>query len=136
MTNANDDVHPVVKPGFVYGDGSYEETTVKSGLTKHEFFAAHAPEIPTWFIHKQEQAPQKPTYNEATITEDDKAEIRQWLHDPIFDLSNHLSWYQDKWQEYNDECRVWEYKNTVSRFFQWRIFYAYNLIAELNKKNS
>lgn len=41
--NANQPIYPVVKPGFVYADGSHEESSViANGLTKREYFAAMA----------------------------------------------------------------------------------------------
>lgn len=33
-------VTATVKPGFVYGDGSYEESSIKGGLTIRQHFAA------------------------------------------------------------------------------------------------
>lgn len=42
MINGNEQIQPVVKPGFTYSDGSYEETTVQDGLTIRQQFAAMA----------------------------------------------------------------------------------------------
>lgn len=33
-------MQPVVVPGFVYGDGSHEEPSVRGGLTIRQYFAA------------------------------------------------------------------------------------------------
>lgn len=42
MITGNEPMQPVVIPGFVYGDGSHEEPSVKGGLTIRQHFAAMA----------------------------------------------------------------------------------------------
>lgn len=39
MLTGNESVTPVVVPGFVYGDGSYESPSVKDGLTIRQHYA-------------------------------------------------------------------------------------------------
>jgi hypothetical protein len=43
MENKDQPINPIVKPGFVYSDGSHEEPiVVANGLTKREYYAGLA----------------------------------------------------------------------------------------------
>lgn len=107
------------------GDVEYQ-----MGLTKREYFAAKAPAVPDWFIHKQPIKPQRPQFNG---TPDDDKLIRNWHNDGFEDLPDHLQWYADEWIKYQDERQMWEKENQKARFFQWSTYYADALIEQLNK---
>jgi hypothetical protein len=118
-----------------HGAFSFGSEGGQDGLTKREYFAAHAPEIPNWFANKLSPTPKKPkSWMEIKWSNQEETDlIRSWWSDPIFDLPEHLIWYQQEWQEYNELYNEWNRQNIIDRYFQWRIFYADNLINELNK---
>lgn len=116
------------------GKFDYEESI--SDLTKREYFTLSAPKTPNWYIHKPAQKPQQPKgWDEIKWANDEEKElVRSWAHDGIFDLPDHLMWFQYAWSDYNKAKTEWDKKDKQDRYFQWRIYYADALIAELNKK--
>lgn len=106
-----------------------------SGISKLEFFACNAPvDIPNWFEHVAPERDISEMYNADDITiEEDRKEVKAWLHDPIYDLPEHLKWFSDRIEEISHERAAYEVKNNAARYFQWRRFYAEQLLAELSK---
>lgn len=122
--NPNDYAFPV--PSDYVGCG---------GLSTREYFASKAPETPSWFTHKPEPQPQQPRHwHEVELAnEEDLNEVRAWESDAIWDLPEHLRWFQDQWAEYWEKYNEWKIKDNITRYFQWRTYYADMMIEELNK---
>jgi glycine/D-amino acid oxidase-like deaminating enzyme len=100
-------------------------------MEKKTYFAANAPtEIPRWFEPILEPKPTAPKAWDQMKweNEEDKGWVRDWHRDPIFDLPEHLSWYQKQWDAHNEVRRDWEKKYEQQRFFQWRWFYAEQML--------
>lgn len=106
---------------------------VEHGLTKREYFAAHCPDVPDWFVHTP--LPKGFEYPKWMDIKDekDREEVRQWVHDGTWDLPEHLFWFQEKTAEAMKLSNRWEVKDSENRFFQWRTYYADALIKQLNK---
>lgn len=105
------------------------------GLSKLEFFACNAPvDIPGWFTYNkpEKNIPKTPDFNDIA-NEEDREMCRQWLHDPIFDLPNHLQWFSDKSKEASDQYSDYVKRDCAARYFQWRRYYAEQLLSELSK---
>jgi hypothetical protein len=116
-------------------DNAFCAENVSDGLSKMEYFVNHAPnEIPQWFKHKPTPAIEKPPSWQTLSIEEDREIARQWFADAIFDLPEHLKWFQDKWADYYEKYNEWQNQNNIERYFQWRTFYADRMIAELNKQ--
>jgi hypothetical protein len=106
-----------------------------AGLSKLELMAANAPaEIPDWFIHTSPPivGSSFPSY-ETLSSEEDKEEIKNWLYDPIYDLSDHLKWFSDAVEKYHQDKGSYNKEDLKARYFQWRVFYAESLLAQLEK---
>lgn len=104
------------------------------GLTKLEYFACNAPkEIPSWFVHvsPDKLTCQQPSFDDIENV-DDRQLCRSWLMDSCFDLPDHLKWFQDKTEQasanYSENVR----KDNEARYFQWRRFYAEQLLSTLS----
>ena len=122
--------------GFVDNrSNSYEDNEVYYGLTKREYFAAMAGDPPSWFVHEPLPKNIKPIPDwENVMHEEDKKIVIDWLHDGIYDLPDHLQWFQDAHAKYDQELNDWSKRNAISRYFQWKTFYADNLLNQLNQK--
>lgn len=119
--------------GIVLYPGSPDQQSWP-GLTKREYLSAFAPkEIPGWFIHIEPQRNicKKPTW-QTIENEEDRKEVKQWQFDPIYDLPDHLQWFSDKVKKHYEDLAEWERQNTIARYFQWRVFYADQLLAHLS----
>jgi len=104
----------------------------QSGMTLLEYYAGNAPDMPDWFIGTPQALPVCP--NMTDYPESARDEIRSWLYDPVFDLSENCGTFQADFEEWRKERDKIEKENVVAQFFQWRIFYAKALIAELEKE--
>jgi hypothetical protein len=104
------------------------------GVSKLEFFACNAPmDIPSWFEHvKPEREAINPPLLENIISESDRKTAEGWLYDPIFDLPEHLAWFQEQYNKYWAAQRKFHVANDQARYFQWRRFYAEQLLSELS----
>lgn len=113
---------------------SNDLASVKLGLTIRQHYANSAPnEIPDWFVHVQSSdKPTMPGYDKEP--ELFQKEIQDWLRDPCYDLPEELQWFQKRVEQYNDNYSAWILQEKKQRYFQWRLFYADNLIAALNTK--
>lgn len=115
-----------------------EENGEATGLTKREYFAGLAPDnIPDWFEHtKDEDKPERPL-SWVDIKEGHKFfpfkdELKNWTHDPCYDLPPSLKWYQDAHEKYNEQKLQYDNNNKSDRYFQWRTFYADKLLQQLD----
>lgn len=118
----------------------YDGDIISTGLTKREYFAAMAPDsIPEWFSHESRKMPNPPVIE---VPEHLQALCADWVQDSRWDLpesegykadAKFLSGYQAAWERYWSEKADWKELDRQSRYFQWRVFYANRLIAELNR---
>ncbi len=112
------------------------------GLTKLEYFAAHAPKIiPKWFKPQMEARPKKPayvvslfvnedkkyveSYNDEDGTFDETAEVPEEFKEKIFAQIKLLDIWLDK-------DNAWESLYNIERMTQWPLFYADNLLKKLD----
>jgi hypothetical protein len=119
-------------PLFAYVDK--EDHSFQEGMSKREYFAAMAPaEIPDWFVHScSSKKPNLPLVNEL-VDEEHRQEVIEWQRDPCYDLPEELRWFQEKVEKASKAIMEWEKENTTQRYFQWRCFYAEQLIKALNQ---
>jgi hypothetical protein len=102
---------------------------LRNGYIRLHLFAMFAPaEIPEWFtgIKPAYEGPAYP--DKDALTRDDLKIVNAWLGDPIFDLPEHLKWWESKfeaWQEAQSDYRkdCW-----IARYFQWRWWYAEQML--------
>ncbi len=119
-------------PLFAYVDK--DDHSYESGLSKREYFAAHAPEIPEWFTGKSLDKPKEPKHwEEMPDGSPDKRILMNWHRDPCYDLPDHLKYYQEAWEGHSVMMGEWDRMNVQLRYFQWRVYYADNMLAELEK---
>lgn len=116
-------------------NGQVIQMTEHSGVSKFELFACNAPnEIPGWFKHiePEKNISECPDYNNIENKED-KEFCRQWLNDTEFELPEHLKWFIDKTEKSRIEYFDWLRSDKEARYFQWRRYYAEQLLATLSK---
>ncbi len=116
-------------------NGHFVQVTECSGVSKLEFIACNAPfDIPSWFIHLAPEKPdiKAPDWEEIKIVED-RNMVRGWVSDPCFDLPDHLQWFSDKTREATSAYYDWLNKDKATRYFQWRRYYAEQLLLTLSK---
>lgn len=102
-------------------------------MNRKDYFAAHAPDvIPDWFRHDQPPTTKQPTGWMNLQMEDDKEMAKNWVSDPIYDLPEHLQWFQREHEAYWVEKKKWEIDNQSARFFQWRKYYAEMMVETIN----
>lgn len=106
-----------------------------SGLTKLEFFACNAPvDIPSWFVHVPPAI--KPVVNpiwQTIANEDDRKHFINWMKDNEYGLPDHLKHYSEAYNKFQNEGDEWRKKDWAARYFQWRRYYAEQLLLELSK---
>jgi hypothetical protein len=120
------------QPAFPPNAG-WEHSEAK-GLSKREWFAAHAPiEIPNWFTHvpPEKKLTRRPIWLDID-NEQDRETCRHWL-DGEYDLPEHLKWFSDQFSKAYDEEQQWNIENESERYFQWRVHYADIMLHELQK---
>lgn len=101
-------------------------------MNRIDYFAAHAPgKIPDWFKHQESTRPNEVTWLQLTTPEDQET-ARAWMCDDSWDLPEHLKWFQEAYIKYLEEKRLWERQNNESRFFQWRQYYAEQMVELIN----
>lgn len=104
------------------------------GLTKREWFSGMAPvDIPSWFKHTPPEWKEvaMPQVNKIE-NEEHRREAKNWLHDPIYDLPEELSWFQKEYETYWESRRQYAVADQQARYFQWRRYYAEQLLTELS----
>lgn len=131
--NKNTPAFPVLEQSNVGGHMVLECTA--AGVTKLEFFACNAPvDIPGWFKHTPpDMEVTKRPCCDGMISED--IDILQCWHDTDDvtgeGLPNHLKWYAIQFTLYNQEQAEYNKLNQQERYFQWRKFYAEQLLLTL-----
>lgn len=125
------------EPAFGFVDNrseSYVDNEVHYGLTKREYFAGNAPEVPEWFNHSEPVKDYPPMPNWRDIKDiEDKNLCESWIHDGCFDLPDHLQWFSDRVNKHVEARENWGLLNAQERYFQWRTFYADRLLTQLSK---
>lgn len=128
-------------PGRIMGIiGDTEQEIPVHGMTKREYFIAHAPTAPDWWIDLFKSSLKKPVepkywdkYRagdkigpepDDVLTIMDLDTLRSWQHDPCFDLPPHLQWYQEIHERHQTELRSYNLAVKSDRFFAWREYYA------------
>lgn len=113
-------------------------TGFQIGMTKLEYAAIHAPEeIPSWFKHRppsMELPPDPKDLVESkrhTMEAKDYQEATQWLYDGCWDLPDQLIWLDQACKKRTDALSIFNHENTITRYFQWKIFYAETLLKTL-----
>jgi len=121
------------KPAFPISK-DHDKDSYKDGLTKREFFAANAGDPPTWFVHVSEpfEGTELPEWQKIKNKEDQNI-CRQWVYDGIFDLPEHLRWFSDLYEKNSKERKEWQQREIISKHFQWKTFYADELLKQLEK---
>ena len=91
--------------------------------------ASAAPsEIPNWFVDHTFKEKQPSVISWVSIENpEDREEVRQWVNDGCFELSGHLNWFAVKYRKQQDENAEFWKRKEVSRYFQWRLYYANTL---------
>ena len=125
----------------------FKEKPMMSGLTKREFYVAHAPKkIPKWFQPAMPAKPKEMLFLHQQFSKQSEAE---WIK-KYFDIEN-AEWvpndvvpkeFMDKAKNYyelrcqrNDEIEVWENKKTIERVIQWPLFWADEVLKKLENGN-
>jgi len=125
MENKDKPAFPIGIPGDHYS---------RTGVTKLEFFACNAPtDIPGWFKHTPPDIkiiPQ-PIWHEIKI-QSDRDIIDMWI-EVGGELPNHLKWFSDQYKAHNDSYTAFHHADNVAKYFQWRRYYAEQLLKELEK---
>jgi hypothetical protein len=110
-------------------------TCVDSGVTALELIACNAPvDIPSWFVHT------KPNIEVSAAPEwinveskADQEHLKQWVRDGEYELPDHLMWFKEQYEKHAQERHAFFVADMQARYFQWRRFYAENLLSELSK---
>lgn len=121
------------QPVFPVNDSNSGETGA-TGLTKREYFAATAGNAPDWFEHIKEERnfSEVPDYRNIDDKEH-KNILESWLRDGCFDLPEELQWFADAYEKRQKEENEYRKRDTLSRYFQWKTFYADQLLTQLSK---
>lgn len=103
-------------------------------ITTREYFAANAGDPPNWFVHIPEEYKglKYPDWREIK-DESDQTLCMDWTRDGCYDLPDHLQWFSDKYEQARKENHEHKVKDTISRYFQWKTYYADNLLKQLSK---
>jgi hypothetical protein len=100
-------------------------------IARRDYFAAHAPDLPDWFVVKD--LPPKPVnvlraHAEAGKIEDkDFMVINQWARGEAT-LPEELEWLKDEHRLYLEQRESWERDCAALRFFVWRWHYADQMV--------
>lgn len=121
-------------PAFPMHDGFHHES--QEGMSLLAYFAAHAPSIPSWFEHTEpaRDYPPMPDYN--SVDESQRETVRQWQHDPCFELPEELEWYAQKVRAHRAGRHQWQIKNHMARLVQWRFAYAQAMVSQQPKETA
>lgn len=112
--------------------GSPQETKatgdVPVSLLDH--YAATAPEIPDWFQHEEPEKdyPEPPSLADHRLSEQDRDHLRTWINHSEVGMPDHLKWYPEETKKANHLRAMWHQINEEARFFQWRLYYAQEMV--------
>lgn len=101
------------------------------GIARRDYFAAHAPEAPDWFVAKS--LPPKPKNVLRALAEAGRIEdkdffvVNQWARGEGI-LPSELDWLKVEHRSYLEEREAWERDCGAARFFAWRWHYADQMV--------
>lgn len=136
MINAETQAFP--SPTVLNPDGTVNEIG-SDGITKLEYFAAHAPEIPEWFKPELRPEPIKPAYFSNAFGKtssyphsdfyranwDEENEVWICKEEEIPEkMKTDLEALSQKWNNYISDHEKWEMEYRLARIYQWRWKYA------------
>lgn len=100
-------------------------------IARRDYFAAHAPEAPDWFVARN--LPAKPINALRALAEAGRIEdkdflvVNQWAKgDGV--LPTELDWIKDEHRIYLEQREAWERDCGAARFFAWRWHYADQMV--------
>lgn len=97
-----------------------------------QLIAAAPSEIPNWFVDPAFKEKQPSVISWMYIKNpEDREEVRQWVSDGCFELSDHLEWFAEKYRKDQEGKAEFFKRKEVSRYFQWRLYYANTLLNYL-----
>lgn len=134
MDNKNQPAFPDTRRAAEQSYSNQNPESWPTGLTKLEYFANNAPcEIPSFFEHvsPEKNITPMPEWQKVANKEDQEL-LKGWLSHG-FELPEELKWYSEQFDKHNAEDRAYRYADSQARYFQWRRFYAEQLLAELLK---
>jgi hypothetical protein len=103
------------------------------GITKLEFFACNAPvDIPSWFVHVSPEKNITPQPTWYTLPKEAQEHVKLWFGEGI-ELPEELRWFSDQWNKFEAEDMAYKVSDWNARYFQWRRYYAEQLLNELSK---
>jgi hypothetical protein len=128
----NDPAFPIVMSPGTHDQQSWP------GVTKLEFLACNAPcQIPDWFKHISPDMEVTPRPSCENMTDEEMQLIHFWhnCNDPLGErLPEHLKWYAVQYTLHAHELAQYNELDRKEKYFQWRRFYAKQLLAELEKQ--
>jgi len=135
MDNKNQPAFPDTRRAAAQSFSNQTPEDLPTGLTKLEFFACNAPvDIPGWFKHTPPKLEEVKAPNASSIVnEEHRKQAIDWVRDPIYDLPQELDWFQKQYEMYWESKRLSAIADEQAKYFQWRRFYAEQLLSELSK---
>jgi hypothetical protein len=133
MENKDMPAFPMERQIFMKGSEQVE-IPAASGISKLEFIACNAPaDIPGWFKHTPPAITVTPQPDWQTIEpKSDRDIIEVWFENGE-ELPKHLKWFSDQYEAHNRDYTAFHAANSVAKYFQWRRYYAEQLLKELEK---
>lgn len=104
------------------------------GISKREYFAAHAPGVPDWFRYQADGKPSEGKRDlpepEKELTSKQQEEVRAWKDGLRFSFDNlsepvreFLLRYQ-RIHEANEKFHAWHMRCREEKYWAWRFYYA------------
>lgn len=133
MKNANKPALPFAQILAFDKNGVPDEMANHLGLSKREYFAAHAPEMPEWFTRGIELEPYKgaqpPRWQDQP--QPFQHEARLWQKGEWnANISEELEDFRKSTQEYHLELAAHDIEQNMKRLCAWRYYYADIMLAE------
>jgi hypothetical protein len=130
MDNKNTPAFPVLELKQL-GDKMLLDCT-GAGVTKLEFFACNAPnEIPSWFVHTPPEMKVTAAPRWEVLPKEQQEAIKHWFMGEK-ELPEELKWYSEAYKKHETEDRAFRLADQQARYFQWRVYYAEQLLAHLS----
>lgn len=99
-----------------------------------DYYAGKAPqEVADWFVPK-ELPPLRMEVSIHDVKECDRETVRQWQHDPVFDLPDHLLWFQEATERFRVAHAQRVKLNDKMRQARWPFAYADAMMEERRKR--
>lgn len=131
-------------PAFPTGDHPESRLTAEPGIDTIDYFAAHAPdEIPLWFKPEPLKRPLKPNPDPVIA-----GLAKSWLKDPCYDFPSIFDQESGEYSteyrriaeafekaisDWNEENRRIDRLESERRYFQWRWYYAEQMLEHRGK---